>query len=140
MRVLLDANIWISALLWRGTPLALVEAVRAANWQIVTTPAVLKEIDGVLRRPKFAPALKRIGLSPGEIRTLIEPLTLELPDRPHPRALVVRDPFDQYIIAAALHHKVAAIVSGDNDLLSLNSVAGVPILNPKELLDLLRGQ
>jgi uncharacterized protein len=50
----------------------------------------------------------------------------------------VRDPKDIHILAAAVGAKVDFIVSGDQDLLVLNSYAGIPILSPEAFLDVLK--
>jgi PIN domain len=45
---------------------------------------------------------------------------------------VCRDPDDDQVLALAIAAKVDLIVSGDNDLLSLGSFEGVPIIAPAQ--------
>jgi uncharacterized protein len=47
---------------------------------------------------------------------------------------VCRDPDDDQVLALAIAAKVELIVSGDNDLLSLSSFEGIPIVAPAEAL------
>ena len=58
------------------------------------------------------------------IVVLIEPL--QIPN--------LRDPKDAIIIASALAGGSEIIVSGDQDLLVLEEVAGIKILSPKDFL------
>jgi predicted nucleic acid-binding protein len=44
------------------------------------------------------------------------------------------DPDDDQVLALAIAAKAELIVSGDNDLLSLKSFEGIPILAPAEAL------
>ena len=62
-----------------------------------------------------------------EVRQLAE--AIEPPPLPQP---VCRDPDDDQALALALAAKVEVIVSGDDDLLSLKSFAGMPIVAPAE--------
>lgn len=61
MRIVLDTNVVLSALLWRGTPHRLREAIRMqASAQLFTTAVLLAE---VLNRPMAAKRLALIGRS-----------------------------------------------------------------------------
>jgi predicted nucleic acid-binding protein len=53
---------------------------------------------------------------------------------------VVRDPDDNHVIAASLESGAQFIVTGDRDLLTLESFNGIPILTPAAFLEHLRGQ
>ena len=48
--------------------------------------------------------------------------------------LVCRDPDDDMVLALALAAKVDAIVSGDDDMLSLHPFSGIAILSPEAAL------
>lgn len=48
---------------------------------------------------------------------------------------ICRDPNDDMFLSAALAGKVDYIVSGDKDLLVLNSVLDLKIINPRQFLD-----
>ena len=59
---------------------------------------------------------------------------IQPPPLPQP---VCRDPDDDAVLALAIAAKVELIVSGDNDLLSLGSFQGIPILAPAEAISLI---
>ena len=50
--------------------------------------------------------------------------------------VVERDPDDNHVVAAAIAASADAIVSGDDDLLSLQEAAGIPVLRAAEALTL----
>lgn len=47
---------------------------------------------------------------------------------------VCRDPDDDWVLATALAGEAEAIVSGDADLLTLGSHAGIQILSPRQFV------
>jgi putative PIN family toxin of toxin-antitoxin system len=54
VRLVLDTNTVISALLWRGTPHQLVGTARARAVTVFTSPALLVELEEALSRQKLA--------------------------------------------------------------------------------------
>lgn len=62
MRIVLDTNIVVSALLWGGTPYRLFEILRQQpNLQLFSSLPLLEELAGVLTRPSVASRLALIG-------------------------------------------------------------------------------
>lgn len=133
MRAVIDTNVLVAALLWRGPAHALLEQVRAGTLAMVSSPALLAELADVIGRTKFDAILARTNTSRerslAQVRQLAE--VIEPPPLPQP---VCRDPDDDQVLALAVAAKVDLIVSGDNDLLSLGSFGGVPILAPAQAL------
>lgn len=129
MRAVLDTNVLISALLWRGPSHALLAHVRAGTVSLVSSPALLAELADVIGRAKFDAILVKTKTSReqslAEVRQLAE--IIEPPPLPQP---VCRDPDDDQVLALAIAAKVEVIVSGDDDLLSLKSFEGIPIVAP----------
>ena len=54
MRLVLDTNVAVSALLWQGVPRKLIEAAQAGAVTPVATVPLLDELRGVLEREEFA--------------------------------------------------------------------------------------
>jgi putative PIN family toxin of toxin-antitoxin system len=135
VRTVLDTNVLISALLWRGPSHALLEHVRAGTVSLVSSPALLAELADVIGRAKFDAILVKTNTSRerslAEVRQLAE--VIEPPPLPQP---VCRDPDDDQVLALAVAAKVEVIVSGDDDLLSLGSFEDVPIVAPAAALAL----
>ncbi len=62
MRIVLDTNIAVSALLWRGTPYRLFEIIRPTDdVQLVGSEALLAELADVLARPSVSKRLAIVG-------------------------------------------------------------------------------
>ena len=53
MRLVLDTNVALSGLLWGGTPGRLIDAAEAGRVELVSSTALLAELQGVLAREKF---------------------------------------------------------------------------------------
>lgn len=133
MRAVIDTNVLLSGLLWRGQPHALLEHVRIGTLVMVSSPALLAELTDVIGRAKFDAILVRTKTTREraleEVRQLaevIEPAPLPAP--------VCRDPDDDAVLALALAAKVDLIVSGDEDLLVLQVFEGIPIVAPTQAL------
>lgn len=59
MRIVLDTNVVISALIWGGTPYKLIEAAVDSDVVLCTSPALLDELRAVLAREHLAVRLER---------------------------------------------------------------------------------
>ena len=133
MRLVLDTNVVFSALLWRGKPYQLLDALsRRPDVYLFSSPTLLEELADVLARPLAVERLALIGTTVNEVlalyRTVVEVVEPALAPR------VVRDADDDRVIAAALAAHAAFIVSGDDDLLSIGSYQGIRIINAAEAL------
>ncbi len=131
MRAVIDTNVLIAGLLWRGPAHALLMDVRNGLVSFISSPTLLAELGDVLGRAKFAAILTRTNTSRdaalAEVRRLAE--VIEPPSLPHP---VCRDPDDDEVLALALAAHADVIISGDADLLVLQQFEGIPILDPAQ--------
>ena len=70
MRIVLDTNVVISALLWRGTPYRLPEAIRQRpDAQLYSSTALLEELTDVLTRPSATKRLAVIDTTAAKVLT-----------------------------------------------------------------------
>ena len=131
MRAVIDTNVLIAGMLWRGPPHTLLEQVRAGAISLVSSPALLAELADVIGRAKFDVVLKRTNTLREPALAALRDLAqvVEPPPLPQP---VCRDPDDDQVLALVIAAKAEIIVSGDNDLLSMKHFAGIPILAPAE--------
>lgn len=67
MRVVVDTNVVISGLFWRGAPRPLLNAARAQLIDLYTSPVLLAELSDVLHRGKFAERLAAIGVKSNDL-------------------------------------------------------------------------
>ena len=137
MRFVLDTNVAVSALLWRGTSNRLFSAIRGRpDAQLFTSAALLHELADVLNRPFAIKRLALIGLSVREV--LIDyALTVDVVSPASIPSVVGTDPDDDYVIAAAVAAHADLLVSGDDDVLRLADHQGIRIVGPAEALRLL---
>jgi len=134
IRVVLDTNVLVSALLFTGPPSQLVPAWQSGRLRPVLSAEILEEYLGVLAYRKFK-------LTDDEIHGLIEEDLLPFVDTVRTTPVTVpslRDPDDLKFIACAKAAKVRWLVSGDDDLLSLGTVGSIEIMPVAHFLKLLK--
>ena len=133
MRIVLDTNILIGALITKGTPPdSLYQAWLKGEIELVTSTAQLAEVAAVLARPRL-----RRYLDADEAAAIVENLDTRavVLDAP-PDVNLSPDPKDNPILAAAIAAKVDLIVSGDKKhMLALGEVEGIPIVTARDALD-----
>jgi len=139
VRLVLDTNTVLSGLLWQGNPGKLLDEARRDKVSLATTIALLAELRGVMAREKFARQLATRGLAVDDLFDGYSALATLVTEASIP-ATVLRDPPDDRVLAAALAAGADLIVSGDDDLLSMESFRGMPIVTAAEALDRLAAQ
>jgi putative PIN family toxin of toxin-antitoxin system len=135
VRLVLDTNVAVSALLWRGTPYRLLEEIRrrAETIHLFSSEALLLELAEVLNRPHLAKPLAAIGRSAADVLAdYAAAVEIVVPAR-IPK--VARDPDDDQVLACALAAQADAIVSGDADLLDLKSFQGIAIVTAAQAVE-----
>ncbi len=135
MRIVLDTNVVLSALLWRGTPYRLLDAIRQrSSTQLYSSATLLEELADVLTRPS---ATKRLALIEKTAATVLADYVevIELVALTTVPRVVPGDIDDDQVIAAAVAAQADLIVSGDRKhLLPLGSHAGIAIIDAVEAL------
>jgi uncharacterized protein len=130
MRVVLDTNVLVSALLVpRSAPATLLHGFRDNRWELLVSGVILEEYAEVLHRPRF-------GLKLDLIHSLLEEIRGRSVDVvPGKRYHAVhRDPEDNEFLDVAIAGGATVLVSGDHDLLSVREFKGVKILSPAQFL------
>jgi putative PIN family toxin of toxin-antitoxin system len=135
IRVVLDTNVLVSALLFEGPLTSLVEGWKQGLFIPVFSRATFQEFKTVLSYPKFK-------LSRGEIAALLEEEVLpffEVAEVQEEIRGVCRDPEDDKFVSCALAGSADWIISGDWDLLALKKFRSLRILKPSDFLRRLIG-
>ena len=133
MRIVLDTNILVSALLTpNGPPGRLLAAVKRGDVALVTSDAQLRELRDVLGRDGLSARIRH-----QEAAALLDNLpTIGEVATDLPAVDASSDPDDNVILAAAIAGRANLIVSGDKDhMLALGQVAGIPIVTARDALD-----
>ncbi len=128
--LVLDSNIYISAVLFGGKPRQIIQAALAGRIRLAVSAPMLEEITGVLQGKKF----KFPEAAAREIATEISILA-EVFDPAIKVSRIKEDPPDDRILECALAAGANAIVSGDSHLLALKTFRSMPILSPAECLE-----
>jgi hypothetical protein len=132
MRIVIDSNVAVSAMLWGGKPLAIFRLAERQKIVIHTSERLIEEFADVLNRPKFASRLELIGRAAPDLAARLRAICAIVVPAAVPQT--ARDPDDDQVLAAALTARAEAIVSGDKDLLTLGEFQGIPILPPADFL------
>ena len=131
-RAVLDPSVLVSALITpTGPPARLLAQAHGADFELVVSPLLLKELEVVLLRKKF-----RRYATAEEVEdylAFLSRLATIVADPDEPAPLACSDPDDNYLLALAYSQK-AVLVSGDSDLLEI--VSGAPICAPGDFLRL----
>lgn len=137
IRAVLDANVFVSALLTTDSPPAkILDAWHARHLTLVVSPEILAEIGRIIRYPKIRARHKwseaRLALFMRRLRrlTLVTPGYLRV-------AVVKEDPDDDKYLACALEGDAEHVVTGDRHLLRLGQYQRVRILAARAFLEIL---
>ena len=126
-RVTADSNLYVSALIFGGKPLALLDLARDAHIELAISDDILAETLRVMR--------DKFHRTPDQLQadeTLISAITTRV--QPTERLDVVpSDPDDNRVLECAVAAGSEVVVSGDQDLLRLGSFRGMEIVRVSDL-------
>jgi uncharacterized protein len=139
LRVLLDTNQLVSSLLnAHGLQRQLVDAWRRRAFMLLMGPGQVEEVGEVLGRPKIA---KKYRFSADDRSALLDLLRMESVLVPHaPAPGFSRDPDDDYLLGCAEAGGADYLVTGDDDLLSVERYRAVVIVDARTFLTVLSTQ
>jgi uncharacterized protein len=128
LRVVLDTNVVVSALVFSGGRLApLRKAWQSGRMRPLLAEATVRELAAVLAYPKFR-------LTADEQMELLADYVpfgeVIKPWKRSPRLPVCRDPFDMIFLELAAAGKAQLLVTGDKDLLVLPGSVSFRIVDP----------
>ena len=128
MRIVVDTNVIVSALVFGGLPRRVFEAVESGRCQFHYSAEIEGETRRVLR--------DKFGWDDDRLDRYL-PALWGLGERVAPRRranAVKEDPDDNRILECGLAASADVIVSGDGHLLRLTAYEGIAILTPREFL------
>ena len=133
MRVVLDTNVWVSALITPAcTPAALLRKLEGHI--LIASEQMLEEVQRVLQYNRVA---EHYNLTPEKVNKYLDNISKKtvlvaanLPDTP----IVEADPSDDMFLVRASNGRADCIVSGDRHLLRLAVYQGIPIVSSATLL------
>jgi len=130
MRVVVDTNVLISAIFFKGKPDVILEAWRTGKLEIILSADILNE---------YAKVMERLSVNFPSVETsgILSTLTsgCKIVEQARIENQVCDDPDDDKSLAAALGGNTKTIVSGDKHLLDVDGYSGIEILRPAEFIE-----
>lgn len=135
MRLILDTNILIAALISRRTPPdRLYEAWRDRRFALISSELQLEELRRVTRRDGVR--LRIQSAEAGRMVNDLRALATLVNELPH--VDVSPDPYDNFLLAMAQAARADLLVSGDKrDLIALGHYRGTRIMTARQAVELL---
>ena len=116
LRIVLDSNVLISAVVFGGKPREILNLVIRGELTLIVSPAILDEVEAARGVIKEIEALAEI----------VDPATVV--------SAVPEDPDDDRVIACALDGRAEYLITGDHHLLKIGVYSALSILNPDDFL------
>ncbi|MDE1854151.1 MAG: putative toxin-antitoxin system toxin component, PIN family [Thaumarchaeota archaeon] len=133
MRIVVDTNVLVSALVGHGKPRQLLVQLLERH-EVVTSSQMLAELADVLAREKF----KQVGESHVNAFLSVLASAATVVVIKHRFDDVSDDPDDNVVLGTAYDGRATYIVSGDRHLLDLRRFRGIEIVTVREVLELLK--
>jgi uncharacterized protein len=133
MRVVIDTNVWLSALLWGGQPNFILQLVENKQIQAISSEEILNELTDIFQKSKLQKRLNQLNFSAEAVTLIAKRLMTFVAIE----AIIIpelRDPKDQMILSTAITGNAEVVISGDKDLLVLHPFANISILSPQDFL------
>jgi len=134
LQTVLDTNVLISGILWRGVPFQVLRWAEERHLRIYTSLEILAEVYRVFHYPKFQQYIDNQQASPGELFAKIASLCTVVQVDQVVKG-VCSDADDEKFLSCALAANVAVLVSGDKHLLDLKKYRSIHILTAREFYE-----
>ncbi len=133
LKVTVDTNVIISALLKKDSVPAKAMSYVLNNCQLYISRYILDELEEVLKRPKIRLV---VGWDNNRIKRYLAGLEEVgiLVKHPPVMEIVKEDPTDNNILACAVSAQVDYLITGDNHLIQLRRYEEIKIVSPSEFL------
>jgi putative PIN family toxin of toxin-antitoxin system len=130
MRIVLDTNVFISGVFWKGPPSTVVDACSKGQVDLVLSPAIIEEYRRVGH--DLADRYRSLDLDP-----IIDALVTagSVVSDHELIARVCSDPDDDKFLAAAVAGRATFVISGDKALLRVREYHGVRIASARQFVD-----
>lgn len=133
MRVVLDTNVAIAGLLWRGPSFGLLGLAMQGKLQCFSSAPLIGELERVLTYTKFAARIRELDATPKRLaddysRFMYLVTIADL------APVISKDRDDDLLLATALAAGADAIVSGDVHVLNLKRYQNIDMVTPAQAL------
>jgi putative PIN family toxin of toxin-antitoxin system len=130
IRIVLDTNVIVSAMVFGGVPRALLEMAESGRCEFFYSEPIQTEVHRVLAEKFDWPqtmlrAVLPVVWSMGQL--VVPHITLDV---------VASDPDDNRILECAIEANAQIVISGDHHLLSLKTYKSTRIITPRQFIEL----
>jgi hypothetical protein len=133
MQIVMDTNVWVSGLLWRGAPWQMVRLIEDGAIEVYITQEIVSELRRVLHYARLQRRLNEMQQTVDNLITTVVNLTTTVETRGI-EPVVLADPNDDMFLSCALFAGVQYLVSGDHHLLDLKEWRGIQIVTVNDFL------
>jgi putative PIN family toxin of toxin-antitoxin system len=133
MRIVLDTNILISALIANGKPRAVLNSIITKDHKIIFSRKIIEEFVEVPSEPRIRKYVTRDEVT--QFLQNLAPVSKMIIIKTKPR--IVRDHKDNPILATAYDGYAHYLVTGDKDLLVLKRYRRLKIVTASDMLKIL---
>ena len=133
--MVLDTNVWVSAIIWGGSPASIVKAAEEERILITVSEEIIGEISRTLAHHRLREIYEEAGVSRGELVEAV--LRIAKVVEVETRLNVIReDPSDNKFLECAVDGDADYVVSGDEHLLRIGRYQKIRILSVRQFLKL----
>lgn len=136
MRIVIDTNIWVSGLLWKGDAWRLLNLVEAGKLDVCIAYAMLLELEEVLGYERLQPRLTVLQQTPPRLATYALSLATVFDVSRGDTPIVQSDPDDDIFLLCAVAAGASYVVTNDSHLLALGMYEGITIVRVEQFLQL----
>jgi uncharacterized protein len=129
MKVVLDTNVLVSGIFFKGPPRDILLEWHKGKFRIVVSHEILEEYRRIV--DELSCQFSHIDISEIMEKIMLNcqvTFSVALPEK------ICDDPDDDKFFAAAIASKTKIIVSGDKHLLRVSGYSGITVLKPSEFL------
>lgn len=134
LRAVIDTNVLISGILWRGPPFQLLRWAEEDKLRVHASLEILGEVHRVLHYPKFQQYIDARRASPAELFAKIASMCTVIQVDQVVKG-VCADADDEKFLSCAVAANVDFLVSGDRHLLDLKEYRLIRILTAREFYE-----
>ncbi len=136
LKLVLDTNVWVSAMIWGGSPARIIKASEEGKVCIITSEEIVNEISRTLAYTRLKRGSDDKGISQQQMIAAVLQLSnlVEVKTKIH---AVREDPSDNKFLECAVDSKADYIVSGTDHLLKIGSYKRTRIVSVRKFLKIL---
>jgi len=134
VRIVVDTNIWVSGLLWRGNAWSLLKLAEEGKLEICIAYPMLLELEEVLAYERFQARLAVLQETPSHLAAFALSLAIPFDVAKTNHIIVTADPDDDIFLLCAVEAQAKAVVTNDRHLLALQVYQGIPIMSLEQFL------